>query len=96
MALTPAADVFALAATLRLLLGARRATASPRGEAPPSLFDVLDEATARDPRDRHPSMASLRADLELLIDRRWRRPLRFPALSDGDVNERGLAVGRAS
>lgn len=74
MALTPQADVYALAATLKLLLGGRGGRG--RAEAPDALFDVLDEATARNPRDRHPSMASLRADLELLDDRR-RRPLRF-------------------
>ncbi|MFN0027843.1 MAG: protein kinase domain-containing protein [Acidimicrobiales bacterium] len=88
MALTPAADIFALAATLRLLLGARRGPTPQRGDAPASLFDVLDEATARDPRDRHPSMSSLRADLELLVDRRWRRPLRFTGVLNDDVNER--------
>ncbi len=88
MALTPAADIFALAATLRLLLGARRGQSSQRGDAPPSLFDVLDEATARDPRDRHPSMVSLRADLELLTDRRWRRPLRFPRVDVGTLARR--------
>lgn len=78
MALTPQADVYALAATLRLLLGGRRSSSQSRGDGPAALFDVLDEATARDPKDRHPSMASLRADLQLLDDRR-RRPLRFTA-----------------
>lgn len=75
MALTPQADVYALAATMRLLLGGRGAGRG-RGEPPAALFDLLDEATARRPQDRHPSMASLRADLELLDDRR-RRPLRI-------------------
>ncbi len=77
MALTPAADVYALAATLRLLLGGR-AAGRGRGEPPAALFEILDEATARRPQDRHPSMASLRADLELLDDRR-KRPLRVVA-----------------
>ncbi|MCC6436923.1 MAG: protein kinase [Acidimicrobiales bacterium] len=71
--LTPQADVYALAATLRLLLGGRGRS---RADAPDALFGLLDEATARRPQDRHPSMASLRADLELLDDRR-RRPLRI-------------------
>ncbi|MEZ5264884.1 MAG: protein kinase [Acidimicrobiales bacterium] len=75
MALTPQADVYALAATMRLLLGGRRGR-SGRAEVPDALFDVLDEATSRRPQDRHPSMASLRADLELLDDRR-RRPLKI-------------------
>ncbi len=93
MALTPAADVFALAATLRLLVGSRRGATSHRGDGPASLFDVLDEATARDPLDRHPSMSSLRSDLELLTDRRWRRPLRFPRLQPDHV-ERSISPTR--
>jgi serine/threonine protein kinase len=72
MALTPQADVFALAATLRLLLGGRSGSGGLR-QPPPALFDVLDEATSAEPRDRHPSMTSLRDDLELLDDRRRRR-----------------------
>jgi serine/threonine protein kinase len=74
MALTPQSDVYALAATLRLLVGGRSGGRG-RSTPPAELFDVLDEATARQPQDRHQSMAALRADLELLDDRR-RRTLR--------------------
>lgn len=95
MALTPAADIYALGATMRLLLGTRRGSGSQRGDGPASLFDVLDEATALEPQDRHPSMASFRADLELLVDRRWRRPLRFPRiqLDDAGVRTRSAGLG---
>jgi len=76
MALTPRSDVYALAATLRLLLGGRSASGRRRGNPPASLLNLLDAATARNPEDRPASMAALRADLELLDDRR-RRPLRL-------------------
>lgn len=76
MMLGPQADVYALAATLRLLLGGRNGSGRGRNDPPDELFDVLDEATSRRIEDRHPSMAALRADLELLDDRR-RRSLRL-------------------
>jgi serine/threonine protein kinase len=75
--LTAQSDVYALAATLRLLLGGRSG-GGRRGEAPIALIGLLDAATARDPGHRHPSMRALRADLELLDDKH-RRPLRITA-----------------
>ncbi len=91
MALTPRADVYALAATIRLLvegpLGTRAGEAqefarSDRGRSerakalPGGLLEVFDAAMAPEPDDRYPSMAALRRDLELLDDRR-RKKLRI-------------------
>lgn len=75
MALTPASDIYALAATLRLLLQPG-AGARLRREPPPGLIEVLEAATAPRPEDRYPSMAALGHDLELLAERR-RRTLRI-------------------
>jgi serine/threonine-protein kinase len=73
--LTARSDVYALAATLRLLLGGR-VSGGRRAESPAPLLALLDAATARDAAARHPTMRALRADLELL-DAKHRRPLRI-------------------
>ncbi len=68
MSLAPESDVYALAATMRLLLGGRGHSSRRRSEPPPTLIALLDWATAREPARRTSSMAAFRAELELLDD----------------------------
>jgi serine/threonine protein kinase len=68
MALTPASDVYALGATMRLLLGAD-AFGRGRREPPAGLLEVIETATAPGPADRYASAEAMRHDLELLDDR---------------------------
>ncbi len=72
MSLTAQSDIYALAATMRLLLGGRHGAGRRRGEPPPALIALLDRATAREPERRPSSMSAFRADLELFDDRAHR------------------------
>jgi serine/threonine protein kinase len=67
MALTPASDVYALGATMRMLLGAD-AYGRGRRDPPAGLLEVIETATMPRPVDRYASAEAMRHDLELLDD----------------------------
>jgi serine/threonine protein kinase len=83
MALTPASDVYALGATLRMLLGAD-AYGRGRREPPAGLLEIIETATMAKPVDRYATAEAMRHDLELLDDRAG-RSLKLPVAGSRKV-----------